>query len=530
MAKKIFVGFVALVLVGFVLLFQFGGRAAAELTKKLLAEQTALQGTLTAETIQANWSGDVILKNVVWTAPEGKILAELPSATVSVNLFDALLKGGTGASVGDIVIDKPNFFVAYSKNDGLDLARYINFQFEEQQENAGVLTVKKATMATQFRGLLEIKDAKVELSLAGKPFTLEKVQFQANFKQYPKIKYSLRVKDGKSDIIADIQLDKDITSVVAEIKKLPLQNIWAILPQAADVVVQEGNLPDVQIRADKKDGDWTINIDGTVADLKGSLINYPVTKGSGKFSSDTETLKFADLTLEVAGQTVVIDGNVYYAKKPDEQQTYALTVQAPNFAIDALSPGLGIKDAVTALGKVKGTLAKPEAEGTFGLDKLTYDPLYITALSGKFLYKDGKLNIGDAIGNVYAGQVNVNGQVDTKTKDFSLDIEGIDLDSSVVTETQVEGPLSFKMLTLGTADAGSATGAGSFRIGEGKYMLLPFEAIKGSIIRQQGKFAFSNIKIVTAVGSFDTAITVKDNGKIGFDLDKNFLASQLGEK
>ena len=41
MAKKIFIGFVALVLVAFVLLFQFGGRAAEELTKKLLAEQTA---------------------------------------------------------------------------------------------------------------------------------------------------------------------------------------------------------------------------------------------------------------------------------------------------------------------------------------------------------------------------------------------------------------------------------------------------------------------------------------------------------
>ena len=239
---------------------------------------------------------------------------------------------------------------------------------------------------------------------------------------------------------------------------------------------------------------------------------------------------FAGLILEVAGQTVVIDGNVYYAEKPEAKQTYALTVNAPSFVIEALSPGLGLKDAVTALGKVKGTIDKPEAEGTFGLDKLAYDTLYITALSGKFLYKDGKLNIGDAIGNVYAGQVNVNGQIDTKTKDFKLEVQGIDLDSSVVTETQVDGPLSFKMLAIGTADAGSATGAGSFRIEEGKYMMLPFRSIKGSITRQQGKFAFSNIKIATAVGSFDTNIIVKDNGKLGFDLDKGFLAAQLGEK
>lgn len=91
------------------------GRAAEELTKKLLAEQTALQGTLKAEEIQANWSGDVIFKNVVWVGPDGKTIAEIPLATVSVNLFDALLKGGTGASVGDVVIDKPSFFVSYNK-------------------------------------------------------------------------------------------------------------------------------------------------------------------------------------------------------------------------------------------------------------------------------------------------------------------------------------------------------------------------------------------------------------------------------
>ena len=530
MAKKIFIGFVALVLVAFVLLFQFGGRAAEELTKKLLAEQTALQGTLKAEEIQANWSGDVIFKNVVWVGPDGKTIAEIPLATVSVNLFDALLKGGTGASVGDVVIDKPSFFVSYNKKDGLNIVNYINFQVEEEQKNNELLTVKKAAAATQFRGLMEIKDAKVNLLLENKPLDFDKVQFQGNFKQYPKIKYGLRVKDGKSDIIADIQNDSGTTAVVAEVKKMPLQNILNVLPQAADVVITEGNLPDVKIRADKADDKWTLNIDGTIDGLKGSLINYPVTKGSGRFSADTEALKFAGLNLEVAGQTVIIDGNVYYAEKPEAKQTYALTVNAPSFVIEAMSSGLGLKDAVTALGKVKGTIDKPEAEGTFGLDKLAYDPLYITALSGKFLYKDGKLNIGDAIGNVYAGQVNVNGQIDTKTKDFKLEVQGIDLDSSVVTETQVDGPLSFKMLAIGTADAGSATGAGSFRIEEGKYMMLPFRSIKGSITRQQGKFAFSNIKIATAVGSFDTNIIVKDNGKLGFDLDKGFLAAQLGEK
>lgn len=136
-----------------------------------------------------------------------------------------MLKGGTGASVGDVVIDKPSFFVSYNKKDGLNIVNYINFQVEEEQKNNELLTVKKAAAATQFRGLMEIKDAKVNLLLENKPLDFDKVQFQGNFKQYPKIKYGLRVKDGKSDIIADIQNDSGTTAVVAEVKKMPLQNI-----------------------------------------------------------------------------------------------------------------------------------------------------------------------------------------------------------------------------------------------------------------------------------------------------------------
>ena len=49
-----------------------------------------------------------------------------------------------------------------------------------------LLTVKKAAAATQFRGLMEIKDAKVNLLLENKPLDFDKVQFQGNFKQYPK--------------------------------------------------------------------------------------------------------------------------------------------------------------------------------------------------------------------------------------------------------------------------------------------------------------------------------------------------------
>ena len=51
----------------------------------------------------------------------------------------------------------------------MNIVNYINFQVEEEQKNNELLTVKKAAAATQFRGLMEIKDAKVNLLLENKP-------------------------------------------------------------------------------------------------------------------------------------------------------------------------------------------------------------------------------------------------------------------------------------------------------------------------------------------------------------------------
>ena len=68
-----------------------------------------------------------MFENVVWTAPDGKKLAEVPEMNVSANLFD-ILKGSFGInSINSISIEKPQFAVNYTDKDGLDIINYINF-------------------------------------------------------------------------------------------------------------------------------------------------------------------------------------------------------------------------------------------------------------------------------------------------------------------------------------------------------------------------------------------------------------------
>ena len=72
------------------------GNKAAGFVNEMADRQTVLQGKLEIGHFSASVSGNVVFENVVWTAPDGKKLAEVPEMNVSANLFD-ILKGSLSA-------------------------------------------------------------------------------------------------------------------------------------------------------------------------------------------------------------------------------------------------------------------------------------------------------------------------------------------------------------------------------------------------------------------------------------------------
>ena len=210
---KIAGGVIAVLIILGTLAVHVAGNKAAGFVNEMADRQTVLQGKLQIGHFSASVSGNVVFENVVWTAPDGKKLAEVPEMNVSSNLFD-ILKGSFGInSINSISIEKPQFAVNYTDKDGLDIINYINFSDKDDET------------PTEFRGMVEITDGALALDMNGQKLDFSNVEMQANLKEFPDIKFTLQGKNGDADLIGSIDKVYDDVTIGAEVKNLQITEL-----------------------------------------------------------------------------------------------------------------------------------------------------------------------------------------------------------------------------------------------------------------------------------------------------------------
>ena len=479
------------------------GNKAAGFVNEMADRQTVLQGKLQIGHFNASVSGNVVFQDVVWTAPDGKTLAEVPEMNISANLFD-IVKGSFGInSINSITIEKPKFAVAYTDKDGLDIINYINFSKEEDDK------------PTEFRGMVEIEEGALALDMNGQKLDFDSVQMQANLKEFPSINFTLQGKNGDADLIGSIDKKYDDVNIGAEVKNLQITELMKVLPSFGDLKITGGVINGAKLTSSLHDAKWKLNLDGSLAGVAAQVFGYNISDGGGNFAIDNDAATFTGVSGKVEGQDVNMDGKIIFQDLG--MPTYDLNVAAPAFRVDAVSPGLGITDSVNISGKVTGPIDEPVINGSFTMDKLEVAPLVATGINGNYNYTDGLVTLTNTYANVYSGTLGVSGTVEAATKNFALHLSGSGMDSTAVTETQISGPLSFEADANGTGSADSAVASGTFTIAPGNFAGVPFNSLAGNFSRVNGVMTFSNISIGTPLGSFTSNAVMNSNGKITFD-------------
>ena len=500
---KIAGGVIAVLIILGTLAVHVAGNKAAGFVNEMADRQTVLQGKLQIGHFSASVSGNVVFENVVWTAPDGKKLAEVPEMNVSANLFD-ILKGSFGInSINSISIEKPQFAVNYTDKDGLDIINYINFSDKDDET------------PTEFRGMVEITDGALALDMNGQKLDFSNVEMQANLKEFPDIKFTLQGKNGDADLIGSIDKVYDDVTIGAEVKNLQITELMKVLPSFGELSITGGVINGAKLAAGLHDAQWNLNLDGSLSGVAGKALGYNITDGGGSFAIDNNAASFTAVKGKVEGQDVNMDGKILFQKQG--MPTYDLNVAAPSFRVDAVSPGLGITDSVNINGKVTGPIDAPVINGSFTMDKLEVAPLVATGINGNYNYTNGLVTLSNTYANVYSGTVGVSGTVEAATKNFALHLSGSGMDSTAVTETQISGPLSFEADASGTGSADSAVAGGTFVIAPGNFAGVPFNSLSGNFSRANGQMTFSGITIGTPLGSFTSNAVMNSNGKITFD-------------
>lgn len=500
---KIAGGVIAVLIILGTLAVHVAGNKAAGFVNEMADKQTVLQGKLEIGHFSASVSGNVVFENVVWTAPNGKKLAEVPEMNVSANLFD-ILKGSFGInSINSISIEKPQFAVNYTDKDGLDIINYINFSDKDDDK------------PTEFRGMVEITDGALALDMNEQKLDFSNVEMQANLKEFPDIKFTLQGKNGDADLIGSIDKVYDDVTIGAEVKNLQITELMKVLPSFGELSITGGVINGAKLAAGLHDAQWNLNLDGSLSGVAGKALGYNITDGGGSFAIDNNAASFTAVKGKVEGQDVNMDGKILFQKQG--MPTYDLNVAAPSFRVDAVSPGLGITDSVNINGKVTGPIDAPVINGSFTMDKLEVAPLVATGINGNYNYTNGLVTLSNTYANVYSGTLGVSGTVEAATKNFALHLSGSGMDSTAVTETQISGPLSFEADASGTGSADSAVAGGTFVIAPGNFAGVPFNSLSGNFSRANGQMTFSGITIGTPLGSFTSNAVMNSNGKITFD-------------
>lgn len=500
---KIAGGVIAVLIILGTLAVHVAGNKAAGFVNEMADKQTVLQGKLEIGHFSASVSGNVVFENVVWTAPDGKKLAEVPEMNVSANLFD-ILKGSFGInSINSISIEKPQFAVNYTDKDGLDIINYINFSDKDDET------------PTEFRGMVEITDGALALDMNGQKLDFSNVEMQANLKEFPDIKFTLQGKNGDADLIGSIDKVYDDVTIGAEVKSLQITELMKVLPSFGELSITGGVINGAKLAAGLHDAQWNLNLDGSLSGVAGKALGYNITDGGGSFAIDNNAASFTAVKGKVEGQDVNMDGKILFQKQG--MPTYDLNVAAPSFRVDAVSPGMGITDSVNINGKVTGPIDAPVINGSFTMDKLEVAPLVATGINGNYNYTNGLVTLSNTYANVYSGTLGVSGTVEAATKNFALHLSGSGMDSTAVTETQISGPLSFEADASGTGSADSAVAGGTFVIAPGNFAGVPFNSLSGNFSRANGQMTFSGITIGTPLGSFTSNAVMNSSGKITFD-------------
>jgi len=500
MWKRMVVLAVALLLGTVIAVIKFGGDASVELTRELLKQQTALQGELTYEQMAPGISGEVEIKNLVWTGPDGRRLASVPRVTFAYDLVSSLLQGGGAPVINEIILDRPELFGNFDCKEGFSLANRINFV------GVNETTGYKNTVLepTSFRGLVEIKEGKINVGASGAPkdvtgkvpcLELTNVNGQAFFSAYPKIKANLTAKGENADLVLNMIKQGGETEFSGELKKASLTKLLPFFPGVQNIALKGGELPSVKFACNKiAENPWQISIKGKVTQLDGYLLDWGFHNGNGDFEAARDRVTFKNMKALTGGQPLTVEGCLYTNADKKEQPYFDAKIYSDAFALRALSAGIDTDGTVNFKAGLTGPATEPSLDGSFSGTNIVFPPLTLGSLSGNFIRDGGKLHFENVKADCYGGDIMLDGDVDMKTRNFAFHVAGKNL-AAVRIGKQLGGRAEFTVSVTGMNMGDSAEADGNFTVENPEYENEKVSWLRGDILIRKGKFELGDVEM-----------------------------------
>ena len=359
--------------------------------------------------------------------------------------------------------------------------------------------IKSSNDAAAFNGKLLITDSTVHIGNQYIQQTIEAVDGTLDFSTYPvAVGIDLRGRSNQAKLALTGRWGEDSPGELTLLTDgFDIAKLSGLLPATQEIRLEKGILKNVKVVVkSNKDRSVSYRAEGGFSSMTVSG-KVDIHDGQGKFTADDTGLQFSDLSMKVSGQKAAGKGKIILQ---GSGQLLDFELVLPDVDPKSFISGLTVQSHMSAELKITGPLEKPVIAGSFKIPQATVSNLSVSEVSGNMRFSDGRLNLQQVSGKAFQGQLDLSGEVITASEKYELKVSGKGMNSSVLTDKDVQGPLDFTGHVSGSG--GEATTKGEFMIRDGKAYGVSFTTLTGNFIRRGDKTDISGVVVKTAFGTF----------------------------
>jgi hypothetical protein len=439
-----------------------------------------INGQLLVGAVDLSLSGNIKIHDVSLYDEQGSLLAQIPLIKMQYRWSD--LKGGSLGlpKVETVVLEQAElWFIQDNSHFNWD-----NLFKNEQDET------------TKFRSKVALEDGKIHIKTVLFSQVIENATGIIDWQNSPDMAITIKGKIDQSAVDVNGQWGENRPgNFKIQIDTLDIIKFNELFADTG-YSLEAGTVHPLLINVQQDDkGTLHYQAEGSFSGLK-MKGKMEIREGQGKFNSDETKLAFQDLQLLIADQPAQGQGNVSWNNGKGILD-FVLTL--PDADPTAFISGLTVARPLALQVKINGPVSEPNIEGNFSLPQITFSDMAVDNVAGNFHYLGNKVLLQQVQGTAYQGNIAANGSVVTDDQSYELDVSGQGMNSSRLTDKDIQGPLAFNGHVSGKGEV--AVTKGNFTIHDGKTYGMSFQKMTGLFVKRGTANDISSIAIQTNYGT-----------------------------
>ncbi|WP_295261143.1 hypothetical protein, partial [Veillonella sp.] len=493
-----------------VLAVAFGGAqllrpVGEQIVGPIVQEQlnTAINGQADYSSFNIGWDGTVHIGDLSIKDTEGKVVADVPSTEVSLDMLEAVkLPFGQSAPlrlIKSVTLNNPTVHAVEKADRSWNITSLIKKSDSEEP--------------LQFRGNVIINDGIASLDwLNGRHTAVEAINGAVKFADYPKLDGALSANVDKQAVTLKGSYTNDDSAdftLFVKADSLRLDYVNDLIPSDINAKVIGGTAKNIALTVSRNDNQFdfegAVDINNLAADYQNDSISpkpYEIRQGAAHVTFNGTDIMVADGRVDINDQQFFAHGNVDITDLAEPN--FNLTLRGQDIQIESLIDK-GITGSIGTVAHVYGTATAPIVNATVEASNVNYEGYILEKGLATLAYQNDIVDISDIRLSLNGGEAGGRGTFNTKTQEYEASLEGTDIPLALVGQAvdqplfgTVNGKAYVKGIGTDSLPAITATFEGN---GIG-YDSIATDSLAGQIAGANGNYFINYLNGTIGSGSF----------------------------